>query len=337
MGQQRQVCSRLRVSVAGVVACALTCALAVAPPLRAQSYPTQTITLVVAYPAGGVPDVIARIMGPALADRLGKPVVVENRGGASTTIGTGSVARSTPDGHTLLLGDVAMTVAPNIVAKLTFDHQRDLAPVAPLMRSYMTLLTHPSVPAATVGDLIALAKANPGTLKYGSSGIGTPPYLGALAFIQATGVEMLHVPYRGVALALNDVVGGHIQLVFVSQSVGASQVKAGNARALGVFGTERVASLPGVPTFRESGLDTRLADEGTWFGMMVAAGTPPAIIETLNRVVNEVLADPGPRGKLEAADFQPSGGTPEQLRAAIAAHTAHWREAFKRAGVKADQ
>lgn len=319
-------------ALCGVLA-AVAAALAAAPA-SAQTWPSQNITMVVPYPAGGVPDVIARIIGPPIADRLGKPVVVENRPGASTTVGTASVARAAPDGHTWLLADVAMTVVPNLVAKVGYDHQKDLAPVARLMRSFMTLLVNPGVPARSVAELVALAKARPGELKYGTSGIGSPPHLGALAFIQATGIDMLHVPYRGVALALNDVVGGHIQVVFVSQSVGASQVKANTVRVLGVYGEKRVASLPETPTFRELGLDTRVADQGAWFGMMVPTGTPAPVIERMGVVINEVLADPPIKARLEGADFALTGGTAADLKLLIDQQTDYWREAFKKAGVK---
>lgn len=305
-------------------------------PALAQTYPTQNITLVVAYPAGGVPDVIARIMAPALADRLGKSVIIENRGGATTTVGTALVARATPDGHTLMLGDTSLAVAPNVVAKMPYDAQKDIAPIAPLMRSFMTLMVHPSVPATTPREFVALAKAKPGDLKYGTSGNGTPPHLGALAFIQASNIDVLHVPYRGVALALSDVVGGHLQFVFVSQSVGASQAKGGYARVLGVYGEKRVASLPDVPTFKESGFDTAFADAGTWFGLVTTGGTPKAVIDRLNEATNAVLADPPTKAKLEDADFHLTGGTPEQLAKLIADHTVYWREAFKKAGVKAE-
>ncbi len=302
----------------------------------AQTYPTQNITLVVAYPAGGVPDVIARILAPALGDRLGRTVLVENRAGASTTVGTASVARAAPDGHTLMLGDTSLAVAPNVVAKMPYDSQKDLAPIALLMRSFMTLMVHPSVPAKTPQEFVALAKSKPGELKYGTSGIGTPPHLGALAFIQATGIDVLHVPYRGVALALSDVVGGHLQFVFVSQSVGASQAKGGNARVLGVFGEKRVASIPDVPTFKESGINTPFADAGTWFGLVTTAGTPKAVIDRLNKATNEALADPAVKAKLEAADFHLTGGSAESLAKLIADHTVYWRESFSKAGVKAE-
>ncbi len=321
----------MRTIVSAVAALTLT-----APAVAAQTYPTQNITLVVAYPAGGVPDVIARIMAPALGDRLGKPVIVENRGGASTTLGTSTVARAAPDGHVLMLGDTSLAVAPNVVAKMPYDAQRDLAPIAPLMRSFMTLMVHPSVPAKTPQEFVALAKAKPGELKFGTSGIGTPPHLGAIAFIQATGINVLHVPYRGVALALSDVVGGHLQFVFVSQSVGASQAKAGNARVLGVYGEKRVASIPDVPTFKESGIATPFADAGTWFGLVTTGGTPKSIIDRLNQVTNDVLADPTTKAKLEGADFHLTGGPPEVLTKLIADHTVYWREAFNKAGVKAE-
>ncbi|MDB5569576.1 MAG: extra-cytoplasmic solute receptor [Hyphomicrobiales bacterium] len=307
-----------------------------APPAPAQgaaNFPSQTITIVVSYAAGGPPDVAARMIAPAMSTILGKPVVIENRTGASTAIGTQAVARAAPDGHTLLMADSALTVAPNILANPGFDPQKDFAPVAPLLRTYMTLVVHPSVPAKSVQELIAFAKGKPGELKYGTSGIGTPPYLGALAFIQATGVEMLHVPYRGVALALNDMVAGHLSLVFVSQSTAASQVQGGGARVLGVFGEKRHASLPDVPTFREVGLDTRIMDEGIWFGIVAPAGTPPAIVDKLNAAINAAVSEPATKSRLAAADFHVSGGSPADLRKTIDENTVYWREAFKRAGV----
>ncbi len=303
------------------------------PSSVAASFPSQTITIVVGYAAGGPPDVAARMIAPAMSSILGKPVVIENRTGASTAIGTQAVARATPDGHTLLMADSALTVAPNILANPGFDPQKDFAPVAPLLRTYMTLVVHPSVPARTVQELVAFAKDKPGELKYGTSGVGTPPYLGALAFIQATGVEMLHVPYRGVALALNDMVAGHLSLVFVSQSTAASQVQGGNARVLGVFGEKRHESLPDVPTFREVGLDTRIMDQGIWFGIVAPAATPAPIVDKLNMAINAAINEPATKARLAAADFHVSGGSPADLRKTIDENTVYWREAFKRAGV----
>ncbi|HEY8579728.1 MAG TPA: tripartite tricarboxylate transporter substrate binding protein [Beijerinckiaceae bacterium] len=322
--------SRPLLRLLSVVAC-----LAAPFGARAQdaAYPTQNITLVVPYAAGGPPDVASRILAPAIGAALGRSVIIENRVGASTSIGSAAVARAAPDGHTILLIDSGVTVAPSIVANAGFD-PKAFEPVAPLLRTFMTLVTHPSVPAKDVKELIALAKAKPGDLKYGSSGVGTPPHLGALAFIQATGVDMLHVPYRGVALALNDVVAGHLSLVFVSQSTAASQVAAGKAKVLAIFGEKRAASMPEVATFREQGVDAKIVDEGTFFGIAAPPGTPKPIVARLNKVINDALKDPDTLGRLQKADFHVTGGTPEELGKIIRENTDYWREAFSKAGVK---
>lgn len=301
----------------------------------AQTYPTQNIVLVVPYAAGGPPDVASRIIAPAMSAALGKNVIIENRTGASTSIGASAVARAAPDGHTLLLIDSGVTVAPSIVPNAGFDPNA-LEPVAPLLRTFMGLVAHPSVKATNLKELVALAKEKPGDLKYGTSGVGTPPHLGALAFIQATGAEMLHVPYRGVALALNDMVAGHISLVFVSQSTASSQVAGGKARVLAVFGPKRSPSLPDVATFREQGVDAKIVDQGTFFGIAAPPGTPKPIILRLNQVINDVLKDKDTLSRLEKADFHVAGGTPDDLRKTVAENTAYWREVFSRPGVKPD-
>jgi tripartite-type tricarboxylate transporter receptor subunit TctC len=300
----------------------------------ASHYPSQTITLIVPYAAGGPPDVASRILGPALTDILGKQVIIENRAGASTALGTQALIRAEPDGHTLMMADISLTVAPNIVATSGYDPRRDLAPVAPILRTFMGLVVHPSVQANSVAELVALAKARPGDLKYGTSGPGSPPDLGAIVFKLATGADMIAVPYRGVALALNDMVAGHLSLVFVSQATAAGQVQAGKAKVLAVFGEKRVPSMPNVPTFAETGLDTKVLDTGVWFGVVAPAKTPPAIIAKLNAAINQALKEPATKQRLEAADFNLTGGTPEDLGKIINEHTDYWRAAFVRAGVK---
>jgi tripartite-type tricarboxylate transporter receptor subunit TctC len=313
--------------------------LGIATPALAQQndashYPSQTITLIVPYAAGGPPDVASRILGPALTDILGKQVIIENRAGASTALGTQALIRAEPDGHTLMMADISLTVAPNIVATSGYDPRRDLAPVAPILRTFMGLVVHPSVPANSVAELVALAKAKPGDLKYGTSGPGSPPDLGAIVFKLATGADMIAVPYRGVALALNDMVAGHLSLVFVSQATAAGQVQAGKAKVLAVFGEKRVPSMPNVPTFAETGLDTKVLDTGVWFGVVAPIKTPPAIIAKLNAAINQALKEPATKQRLEAADFNLTGGTPEDLGKIINEHTDYWRAAFVRAGVK---
>jgi tripartite-type tricarboxylate transporter receptor subunit TctC len=298
------------------------------------AWPSQNIMLVVPYPAGGPTDIIARIVAPHMAEQLGKPIVIENRAGASSTLGTASVARAAPDGHTLLVADPSMTVAPNVIAKLSFDPARDFTAVIPLVRSVMMLVVDHKLPVRSVAEFVAMAKQKPGEIKYAHSGLGSPPHLGAMAFVEATGVDMLQVPYRGVGLALNDVVGGHISMVFVSQGVAAPHVTAGTARVLATMGGARLKSLPEVPTFRELGIDLKVIDEGTWFGIVAPAGTPPPIVERLNAVANRALADPAIRQRFEAIDYTVVGGTAEGFARTIDAHIAHWRTAFAKAGVK---
>lgn len=319
-----------------VIGVAMFAAFALCAVARAQvNFPTQTVTLVVPFPAGGPPDIIARILQPRLQALLGKPVVVENRAGGSGALGAAQVARAAPDGHTILMVDPAHAVAQNLMEKPGFDPLKDFAYILPTMRSWIILVVHPSVPAKTVAEFIALAKSRPGDIKYGTSGVGSPPYLGGLAFTMATGVELTHVPYRGAALAMNDLIGGHIQAVFGSPSTTGPHIREGKLRGIAVFGNERVRNLPDVPTFKESGLDTPVANEGVFFGAAAPAGTPAPVIEKLNAAFNEALRDPQVREALAKADFSKfDGGNPEELRRLMDVSVAYWRDLFQRAGVK---
>lgn len=331
-----------KTSAAFACAIGISCALGLtsAPAANAQdasNFPTRNITLVVPYAAGGPPDVASRIIANYLTQALGRQVIVENRAGASTTVGTRSVARATPDGHTLMMADVTFPVAVNLIANAGYDPRKDFEPIAPVLRTFMGLVVHPDVPAKDAKELVALAKSKPGTLKYGTSGLGSPPYLGALVFINASGIDMLHVPYRGVALALNDVVAGHLSLAFMSQSTAGSQLAAGKVRVLGVYGDKRVSSIPDVPTFREQGFDTRIADQGVWFGIITTGGTPRDIVMKLNKAVNDALRDPTTKAALEKADYNLTGGTPEELKALIDEHTVYWADSLRKAGVKPEE
>lgn len=324
-----------RLGVAAVLSAAFLHGAALAQQ-GAADYPSRNVTIVVPYAAGGPPDVASRILTPYLSKALGKNVIVENRPGGSTTVGARSVARSAPDGHTLLMADVSLPVAVNIVANAGYDPQKDFAPIAPVLRTFMTLVVHPDVPAKTAKELVTLAREKPNTLKYGTSGVGSPPYLGALAFFQAAGEpQLLHVPYRGVALALNDVVAGHLSLAFMSQSTAGSQLRAGKVRVLGVFGDSRVKSIPDVPTFKEQGFDTRIADQGIWFGLVAPAKTPEPIVRKLNEALNGALKDPQTKAALEKADYNITGGSPADLKKLIDEHTVYWRAALQKAGVQA--
>ncbi len=320
-----------------IFALALAALFSAAPVLAqtAANFPNHPISLVVAYPAGGPPDLVARVIAPAIGDALGTSVVVENRAGAGGVIGISSVARATPDGYTLLLADLSVVVDPAVYANPGYDPKKDFAWISPVTRSFMTMLVKPDFPARTVADFIAMAKAKPGDLQFGSSGIGSPPYLGGLAFMNATGVDLLHVPYRGVALAVNDLIADRISTVWMSFGPAAGQVKGGLLRVLGVYGSQRLASLPDVPTFKESGLDVGAADNGNWLGIAAPAGTPPDIVAKLNAAVVRAVASKDVQERLEAADYVNSAGGPSgQFKKVIEESADYWRALFARAGIK---
>jgi len=296
-------------------------------------YPSRAITYIVPFPAGGVADILARIYTPALAEDLGKPIVIENRPGASTSLATSAVMRASPDGYTIMQVDMSYAVAPFVVVA-GYDPVQGLTPVVQIARSTLVLAVNPALPVKSAPDLVALAKAKPGELKYGTSGIGTPPHLGAVSFIVATGVNMLHVPYRGAGQAFQDVVGGHLQLIFTAPSLSIQQAKLGQVRVLGITGDARSQALPEVPTFVEVGIRMKEMDFGTWMGAVVPNATPQAIVHKLNAAFNRVLARPDVRAKLAQADYVAVGGTPAALAKVIATQTAFWRDALTAAGVK---
>lgn len=299
----------------------------------AQSFPSRNITLVVPQQAGANPDIVARLIATPLQDKLGKAVVVENRPGASASLGATSVARAAPDGYTLLFTDMTVALAPALLAKPGFDPVKNLTPVILAARSYMILTVNPALPSKTLQEFIALAKAKPGELKYGSPGVGSPPHLGALAFLEATGVDILHVPYRGSPAAITDVVGGHIQMIFNSPGSVISQVESGALRLLAVSGPSRMPKQPDVPTFREAKVDMKGVEEGAWFGITAPTGTPRNIIMKLNGEINAVLKMPDTRQKLER-DYTVEGGAPEVFGTLVEQQTAYWAAALARSGVK---
>ncbi len=316
----------------------LAAALAVSPALaqNAANYPSHPISLFVAFPAGGPPDLVARIIAPAIGEALGgASVVVENRAGAGGIVGISDVARATPDGYTLLLADLSSVVDPFVFKNPGYDPKTSFEWIAPVGRSYMTMLVNPASPARTVADFVAMAKAKPGDLKFGASGVGSPPWLGGLAFMQATGTDLLLVPYRGIALAVNDLIADRISTAWMSYAPAAGQLKAGVLRVIGVFGKERLPQLPDVPTFREVGLDMGAADEGNWLGIAAPKGTPPDVLAKLNAAVNKALHDPATHERLTAADYEHTeGGTPAELKAMVDESVVYWGGLFAKAGVK---
>jgi tripartite-type tricarboxylate transporter receptor subunit TctC len=290
--------------------------------------------IVVPYPPGGPPDVIARLLGPPLTEILGKPIVIENRPGASTTIGAASVARATPDGYTLLASDIAQTVAPSTIANLSFDPVKDLKPVVMTTQSVFTVVVDPTLPIKTIADLVAYSKSKPDAIKAGHSGIGTPPHLYTLSVINSTGAQMLLVPYRGIAQAVTDVVAGHIQLISSAPSTTVALTLDGKVRMLGVSGKARLVQLPDVPTFKELGLALKGFEQDTWFGIHAPAGTPDPIVAKLNAAINKALADKTVIERLGKVDIRTAGGTPEAFGKLFGEQVETWREVLNRAGVK---
>lgn len=288
-------------------------AVALTSPALAQKYPDQTVRLIVPFPAGGGVDVVARVLAAKLSDQFNQTVVVENRPGAGGNLGAATVATSPPDGHTILItvGGIASSVA--LYKKLSYDPVKDLAPVMHMADTQLPLAGSYKYPAATIQELIAAAKAQPGTLNYGSSGIGAPLHILAETFKHAAGLNIAHIPYRGDAPMLSALISGDVQLGFMPLSTGVPQIKEKAIRGYAITGRKRLASLPELPTFLElgfAGLET-----GSWYGLFVRAGTPPNIIDTIQRAVTVALATPEMRDRMLAVGLEPVGSTPTEFDA----------------------
>jgi len=309
--------------------------LALGMPARAQDYPVRAVRLIVPFAAGGVTDTSARVIADRLGVRLGHQVVVENRPGASGNIGTEQVARSAPDGHTLLLGfDGTMVINPHVFQKLPFDTLKDFAPVTKLGDATLILVAHPSLPANTLRELIAYAKSKPGTLSYGTSGTGGTPHLAGEMLNQVAGIDLLHIPYKGGGQAIGDVVGGQIPLVFTAVATAQQYVKAGKLKALGVSSAKRSTSLPETPTFVENGLANFVVD--SWVGVFAPAKTPAAIVNRLQLELAAVLREPAVRERYAVLGIEPVGNTPEEFAAQIRADLARWALVVRQANIRVD-
>jgi tripartite-type tricarboxylate transporter receptor subunit TctC len=300
----------------------------------ALAYPTKPLRLVVPYPPGGPVDITARIVGPELSQTLGQPVVIDNRAGAGGILASDLVAKSVPDGHTLLLGTVTNAINPSVVPKLPFDAQKDFTAVTMLVVITSILAVHPGVQATSVQSLLALAKAKPGALRYASTGNGTPGHLAAELFKSMGGVDMLHVPYKGAAPALVDVISGQVHVVLLSAPGLVPHLHAGRLRALAVTNAKRSALLPDLPTIAESGLPGFEA-EG-WHGIFVPSGTPAAAVSALNRGLLNALAGDNVRKRLMQGGAEPVGLPPAEFAAKFKAEVARWARVVKSAGIKAD-
>jgi tripartite-type tricarboxylate transporter receptor subunit TctC len=293
------------------------------------AYPQKPIKIIVPYPPGGTTDLLVRTINARLQQALGQPVVIENRGGASGTIGADAVAKSAPDGYTLLIGAAHQTIAQSVFPKLPYSIATDLAPITLMAMVPNVLVVHPAVPARSVAQFIEISKRQPDKYSYGSVGPGTAHHLIGEMFKLQTGASLIHVPYKGSGPAVVDLIGGQIDAMFDSMPSALPHVKAGKTRALGVTTAKRSSALPDVPTLDEAGV--KGFDVGTWFGLFAPAGTPHAIIARLNKEVAAALAEPSVRKQLLEQGVEPSTSTPAELKARVDKDLADFSALAKRA------
>jgi tripartite-type tricarboxylate transporter receptor subunit TctC len=300
---------------------------------HAQPYPAKPIRLVVTSPPGGSQDFLARLLGQALTPALGQQVLVDNRIGASGVIGVDFVAKASPDGHTLLLGGAGtVVIVPVLKTKVPFDTLRDFAPITMVASGPFALVVHPSVPAKSLKEFIAIAKAQPGSLNYGSSGAGASPHLAAELLKSMTGINLVHIPYKGVGPALTDVIGGQIDAMFADVHLVLAHAKAGKLRVLAVTSPQRSRAMPEAPTVSEAGVPGYSA--GTWFGVLAPAGTSPEIVGRLNNEIGRILAQPSLRERLSTQGIEPGGSTPEQFGAHLRSEFEKWRKVARTANIR---
>ena len=308
---------------------------ALLPAAHAQAWPAKPIHFVVPYPPGGPLDTVARLVGQKVSDALKQPMIVENKPGAGGNIGTQAVARSAPDGYTILMGAVAThAINPALYANIPYDATRDFIAVTQLASTPNVLVVNPSVPAVSVKELVAYAKANPGKLSFGSGSTGSAGHLAGELFKTLAGIDMVHVPYKGAAPAMQDLVGGRIQLMFDNLASSLAQVKAGTIRALAVTTARRTALAPQLPTIAESGLAG--FDISTWFGIFVPAGTSGDVVERLHAEFKRALASPQVSERMLALGAEPVGSSPAEFAAFVKSEAEKYAQLVKASGATVD-
>jgi tripartite-type tricarboxylate transporter receptor subunit TctC len=307
----------------------------IAAPAIAQDYPTRPITLVVPYAAGGGNDTMARIVADKMSRTLGQQIVIENRAGAGGTIATRQVAKSAPDGYTLVIGGTGtLAVNPTLYANIGYDPRKDFAPIGLIGTSALVVLVHPSVPAKSIRELIDLARKDPGKLNYASAGVGSGIHLGTVLFEHMAEVKLTHVPYRGSGPALTDLVGGHVAIYFSSLPPAVQLIRDGKVRALAVTGAQRAKALPDLPTVAEAGLPGY--ESVLHYGVAAPAGTPRPIIDKLSAALREAVMAPDTQERMAADGTEPLPSTPEDYAADIDREETKWSAIVRRSGAKAE-
>ena len=313
----------------------LAATLLLAPPVAAQTYPQKSVRLVVPFAAGGIADVFARIIGARLSEAWGHPVLVENRPGAGGNIGADAVAKSPADGYTLLMGSIGtQAVNVSLFRNMPYDPVKDFTPVALVLEAESLLAVHPSVGASTPAELIAIARAQPGKLSYGSAGVGTASHLAGELFKSMARVDVTHIPYKGNVPAITDLLAGQTHMVFATMPTVLPLVKAGKLKGVAVLGLNRSAAAPDTPTLAESGLSG--FEVNNWIGIFGPAGMPPAITAKLNAAVLEVMRSAEVRQRMLSEGARFTATTPEQFAAFVAAETAKWGKLIREVGIRAD-
>jgi len=301
----------------------------------AAQFPDRPLRLIVPQAAGSATDSVARILAPEMSKALGQPVVVENRPGGALTIGIDVVAKSAPDGYTVGMGPIgALAITRHMVAKLPYDIDRDLQPVALVAKGHLLLAVSPSLPVKSVRELIDLAKKSPGKLVNASSSNGSPGHVAGELFKHMTGTDIVHVPYKGGAMAINDLIAGHVQVIFESLNSIAPHARSGKVRALAVSGARRSPGFPDLPTIAEAGVPGYEA--GTWSGVIGPSGMPSAVLAKLNAAVNEAIRSPLFTDRFALIGDEPAGGTPQDFADTIRRDSARWGEVVRRSGAKID-
>lgn len=311
--------------------CAAILALTTGSALAQADYPSRPIKIIVPFPAGGSTDVLLRLIQPKLVKQLGQPIVIENKSGASSTLGADFVAKAVPDGYTLLVGTLHHTVAQVVFPKLPYRIDTDLVPIGTLAMIPNVVIVNSKVPAKNVAELVALTKANPNKYNYGSAGPGSAHHLIGEVFKLQTGAKLTHIPYRGSAPAVADLLGGQVSVMFDTTPSAIPHIKSGKTRALAVTTATRSTALPDIPTLAEAGVPG--IDIGTWYGFMAPAGTPAAIVERIHAETSKIMNDPEVQKQLKAQGIEPMPGTPAEMQARIKRELAEFSVQVKKANL----
>lgn len=313
---------------------AAACALLLCGTAAAQSYPDKPVTMVAPFPAGGSVDLVARAVAQQMSDAWKQPVLVSNRPGASGTIGTEAVVRAAPDGHTLLMGTTTLSTMAAVYSRLPFDVQRDLAPVSLVVRMTNILVVHPSLPARSIRELLALAKAKPGELTSASAGVGSSNHLALVMFTMLSGASINHIPYKGAAPAVTDVIGGHAHMTFAPIAAVVSPIKSGRMRALASTAAARSALFPDLPTIAEAGVPGY--DASGWNALLAPRATPREIVAKINATLVEGLNSPKVKAILTTSGAEAVGNSPEEFSRFLQSETVKWTKVIRAAGIKGE-